>query len=50
VVEDCRIQHYTVRPHSALVYLTPTDYAKAWTATHPRTLIADGPTTGVRSE
>lgn len=34
LVEDWRIQYNTVRPHSALGYLTPTDYAKAWTATH----------------
>ena len=30
LVQDWRIE-YTVRPHSALGYLTPTDYAKAWT-------------------
>jgi putative transposase len=35
LVEDWRIQYNTLRPHSALGYLTPTDYAKAWTATHP---------------
>jgi putative transposase len=35
LVQDWRIEHNTVRPHSALGYLTPTDYAKAWTATHP---------------
>jgi putative transposase len=35
LVEDWRIQYNTVRPHSALGYLTPTDYAKAWTASHP---------------
>jgi predicted secreted protein len=35
LVEDWRIEYSTVRPHSALGYLTPTDYAKAWTATHP---------------
>jgi putative transposase len=29
------VQYNTVRPHSALGYLTPTDYAKAWTADHP---------------
>jgi putative transposase len=34
LVEDWRIEYNTVRPHSALGYLTPTDYAKAWT-THP---------------
>jgi putative transposase len=35
LVEDWRIEYNTVRPHSALGYLTPTDYAKTWTATHP---------------
>jgi putative transposase len=35
LVEDWRIEYNIVRPHSALGYLTPTDYAKAWTATHP---------------
>ena len=35
MVEDWRIEDNTVRPHSALGYLTPTDYAKTWTATHP---------------
>jgi putative transposase len=35
LVEDWRIEYNTIRPHSALGYLTPTDYAKAWTATHP---------------
>jgi putative transposase len=35
LVEDWRIEYNTVRPHSALGYLTPTDYAKAWTAIHP---------------
>jgi transposase InsO family protein len=39
-VEDWRIEYNTVRPHSALGYLTlgyltPTDYAKAWTTHHP---------------
>jgi putative transposase len=28
LVEDWRIEYNTVRPHSALGYLTPTDYAK----------------------
>jgi len=32
LVEDWRIEDNTVRPHSALGYLTPADYAKAWTA------------------
>jgi putative transposase len=36
LVEDWRIEYNTVRPHSALGYLTPTDHAKAWTATNPR--------------
>jgi transposase InsO family protein len=35
LVEDWRIEYNTVRPHSALGYLTPAEYAKAWTATHP---------------
>jgi putative transposase len=35
LVQDWRIEYNTVRPHSALGYLTPTDYAKAWTANHP---------------
>lgn len=35
LVEDWRIEYNTIRPHSALGYLTPTQFAKAWTATHP---------------
>jgi putative transposase len=35
LVEDWRIEYNTLRPHSALDYLTPTDYAKAWTTHHP---------------
>jgi putative transposase len=35
LAEDWRIEYNTVRPHSALGYLTPTDYAKAWTANQP---------------
>ena len=35
LVEDWRIEYNTLRPHSALGYLTPTDYAKTWTANHP---------------
>ncbi len=35
LVEDWRIEYNTARPHSALGYLTPTDYAKTRTATHP---------------
>jgi transposase InsO family protein len=35
LVEDWRIEYNTVRPRSALGYLTPTDYAKAWTTHHP---------------
>jgi putative transposase len=31
LVEDWRIEYNTTRPHSALGYLTPTDYAKTWT-------------------
>jgi putative transposase len=36
LVEDWRIEDNTVRPHSALGYLTPTDYAKTWTANQPQ--------------
>jgi hypothetical protein len=35
LVEDLRIEDNTVRPPSALGYLTPTNYAKAWTTNHP---------------
>ena len=35
LVEDWRIEDNTLRPHSALGYLTPTDYVKAWTTNHP---------------
>jgi len=35
LLEDWRIADNTVRPHSALGYLTPTNYAKTWTAIHP---------------
>jgi putative transposase len=35
LVEDWRIEYNTVRPHSALGYLTPADYAKTWTTNHP---------------
>jgi putative transposase len=35
LVEDWRIQYNTLGPHSALGYLTPTDYARAWTTNHP---------------
>ena len=35
LVEDWRIEYNTVRPHSALGYLTPTAYAKTWTTNHP---------------
>jgi putative transposase len=35
LVEAWRIEDHTVRPHSALGYLTPTDHAKSWTANHP---------------
>jgi hypothetical protein len=48
LVQDWRIEYNTVRPHSALGYLTPTDCAKAGPPT-TRTLITSGPTTGVRS-
>ena len=35
LVEDWRIEYNTVRPHSALGYLTPTDYANTSTTNHP---------------
>jgi len=35
LVEDWRIEYNTLRPHSALGYRTPTQYAQAWTANHP---------------
>ena len=35
LVGDWRIEYNTIRPHSALGYLTPTDYAKAWITNHP---------------
>ena len=35
LVQDWRIEYNTLRPHSALGNLTPTDYAKAWTTNHP---------------
>src|SRR4029450_6873633 len=35
LVEDWRIEYNTLRPHSALGYLTPSDYAKTWTTNHP---------------
>jgi transposase InsO family protein len=34
LVEDWRIEYNTIRPHSALGYLTPSDYAKGWAANH----------------
>ncbi len=35
LVEDWRIEYNTVRPHSALGYRTPTQYAQAWTINQP---------------
>jgi putative transposase len=35
LVEDWRIEYNTVRPHSALGYRTPVQYARAWTTNHP---------------
>jgi transposase InsO family protein len=29
------IEYNTLRPHSALGYLTPADYARTWTTTQP---------------
>jgi len=34
LVKDWRIEYNTVRLHSTLGYLAPTDFAKAWTASH----------------
>jgi putative transposase len=36
LVEDWRIEYNTVRPHSALGYRTPAQYARAWTANQLR--------------
>jgi len=35
LVEDWRIEYNTVRPHSALGYRTPAQYARAWTTSQP---------------
>jgi putative transposase len=35
LVEDWRIEYNTLRPHSALGYLTPSDYANTWTINQP---------------
>jgi putative transposase len=35
LVEDWRIEYNTLRPHSALGYLPPSDYAKTWTINQP---------------
>ena len=35
IIESWGMFYNTIRPHSALGYLTPTDYAKSWTANHP---------------
>jgi putative transposase len=35
LVEDWRIEYNTLRPHSALGYRTPAQYARAWTTNHP---------------
>ena len=35
LVEHWRIEYNTVRPHSALGYRTPAQYARAWTANQP---------------
>ena len=36
LIEDWRIEYNTIRPHSALGSLTPTDHAKTWTANQPQ--------------
>jgi hypothetical protein len=46
VIEDWRIDYNWHRPHSALDMLAPADYAARQDP--PETLIAHGPTTGVR--
>ena len=43
LVEDWRIEYNTVRPHSALGYLTPTDYAKTWSGQGAGRGTAPGP-------
>jgi putative transposase len=35
LVEDWRIEYNTLRPHSALGYRTPAQYARAWTINQP---------------
>jgi putative transposase len=35
LVEDWRVEYNTLRPHSALDYRTPVQYAHAWTINHP---------------
>jgi putative transposase len=35
LVEDWRIEYNTIRPHSALGYRTPAQYARAWTTNQP---------------
>jgi putative transposase len=35
LVGDWRIEYNTLRPHSALGYLTPTHYAQSWAINHP---------------
>jgi hypothetical protein len=35
LIEIWRITYNILRPHSALGYLTPADYAKAWITHHP---------------
>ena len=35
LVEDWRVEYNTVRPHSALGYRTPVQYAQAWTINQP---------------
>jgi putative transposase len=36
LIEDWRIEYNTARPHSALGYQTPADYAQAWTTNQPQ--------------
>jgi putative transposase len=36
LVEDWRVKYNTIRPHSALGYRTPAQYARAWTINQPQ--------------
>jgi transposase InsO family protein len=36
LVEDWRIEYNTIRPHSALGYRTPAQYARTWSINQPQ--------------